>query len=254
MLCLPLLVAASGTSCPYDQRSGATELLRFAHALRRDSRLAEAAACYELLTQTHPRFADGWFELGLAQQELGDLTSAITTLQKGLQLKPDAPDRVGALAIALQVRAARRASLAPAPLAYSSHASRLAPRTYRFMSPSTHLRRAPDCGVHITPHRRHLVGSTRRASRTAAPSRARQPTRTRTSTSELARRRRVSTRRRSHRTAERSSSSRPMRRASTTTLAASSPRPETCKAQRRRTLRRSTSSRRWPTGGTIGGT
>ena len=68
---LLVVCSPSAGACSYDGSAGATELLRFAHALRRDGRLQEALECYQRLTEVHPRFADGWYELGLARQDRG---------------------------------------------------------------------------------------------------------------------------------------------------------------------------------------
>mgnify|MGYP001219588502 CR=1 FL=1 len=63
------------TACPSDAADFAS-LLRFSHALRGDGRLDEALACHARVTALHPRRADGWFDLGLAEQARGDLGAA----------------------------------------------------------------------------------------------------------------------------------------------------------------------------------
>ena len=101
-----LLCFARGSThdCAYQKRDAwATELLRFAHALRRDGRLEEATACYQWLTEIHPRFGDGWFELGLAEQALGHMTTATAAFEAGLRVQPSADGRLGSYATILQV-------------------------------------------------------------------------------------------------------------------------------------------------------
>ena len=79
------------------------KLLRFAHALRRDGRLQEAIECYQRLTEVHPRFADGWYELGLARQDLGVQTAgSIRAFERGLRLSPAAEGRLCAYGVLLQ--------------------------------------------------------------------------------------------------------------------------------------------------------
>ena len=67
------------TACPSDAGDFAS-LLRFSHALRGDGRLDEALACHARVTALHPRRADGWFDLGLAEQARGDLGAAAHAL------------------------------------------------------------------------------------------------------------------------------------------------------------------------------
>ena len=119
---------AHAAVCPSTAQAGTTELLRFGHALRRENRLAEAAACYRLLSEMHPQFADGWFELGLAQQELGELAAAAAALKAGLRLQPAADGRLSAYAALLQsmgrtdeARSAYRRAIARSPADSDAH-------------------------------------------------------------------------------------------------------------------------------------
>lgn len=110
--------------CPLSATSpGPEELLRFSHALRRDGRLSTSAACYERLSGLHPRFADGWYELGLARHEQGRLDDALSALEQGLRLRPLADGRMASYALLLQeagrmseARGAYHRALARSPL------------------------------------------------------------------------------------------------------------------------------------------
>ncbi len=120
-------VSSAGASslvldCPYTDKAGADELVRFGHALQNEGRLGEAAGCYKRITRLHPAFADGWFEHGLALQSLGDVTAALKTFSGGLRLRPSDAGRHNAHGVMLQSAGryseARRAyvrSLARAP-------------------------------------------------------------------------------------------------------------------------------------------
>jgi len=76
----------------------------------------------------HPHFADGWFELGLAQQELGELAAAAAALKAGLRLQPAADGRLSAYAALLQsmgrtdeARSAYRRAIARSPADSDAH-------------------------------------------------------------------------------------------------------------------------------------
>jgi hypothetical protein len=111
---------AGGASCPDTSRTGPEKLLRFSHALRGEGRAAESLACYKQLTVRHPQFAEGWFELGMAESEAGRESAAIAALARGLRLKPSPPPaRLRQFGVALQsagrlteARAAYRRSIA----------------------------------------------------------------------------------------------------------------------------------------------
>lgn len=52
-------------------------------------RFAQAVADYSAVTRDLPRFAEGYLNLGLAQQQAGQLDAARTALEKSLELKPE---------------------------------------------------------------------------------------------------------------------------------------------------------------------
>ena len=115
------------TACPSDAADFAS-LLRFSHALRGDGRLVEAVACHARVTALHPRRADGWFDLGLAQQAHGDLGAAARALGAGLRLRPADAGRLTAYGVVLQqaerldeARDAYRRSIARSPGAADAH-------------------------------------------------------------------------------------------------------------------------------------
>jgi tetratricopeptide (TPR) repeat protein len=134
-ICVGALAVAATVDCPLSHSAspGPEELLRFAHGLRRDGRLIEAAACYSRLTQVHPKAADGWFELGLAKQELasgdvGMLAVAAAAFVEGLRLQPAAAGRLREYAHILQTagrmdeaRVAYRRAIAQSPEDVDAH-------------------------------------------------------------------------------------------------------------------------------------
>ena len=110
------------SGCPEHDSTSSSETLRIGHALRRERRLEDAVTCYRILTRAHPRFAEGWFELSAAEQDVGDLRAAAESLMKGLKLKPSAPGRLSAYGVLLQLsgrideaREAYRRAIAQAP-------------------------------------------------------------------------------------------------------------------------------------------
>ena len=116
--------AAREVSCPESgaASTGPEQRLRFAHALRREGRLELARACYAQLTAWRPGFPDGWFELGLIEQDLGDLRAAIAAFEEGLRLRPGVAVRLDQYGVALQLmgradeaRAAYGRAIAAAP-------------------------------------------------------------------------------------------------------------------------------------------
>lgn len=57
--------------------------------LRRQGRMAEAAACFRNLVLLRPDLADGWINFGLALRELGRAERAAAALRRGVALVPD---------------------------------------------------------------------------------------------------------------------------------------------------------------------
>lgn len=68
--------------------SGADDALRAGARAISAGRFAEAAADYMTVTRAMPNFAEAWLNLGLAQEQAGDLDQARAALEKAAALKP----------------------------------------------------------------------------------------------------------------------------------------------------------------------
>ena len=53
----------------------------------------DAVQEFSKATEYAPDWADAWFNLGVAQEKVGDLPGAMKSFQRYLDLDPDAPDR-----------------------------------------------------------------------------------------------------------------------------------------------------------------
>jgi tetratricopeptide (TPR) repeat protein len=76
----PALAKPDPTSISQAMRDG-SEMMKTGH-------FAEAAAAYARVTQIEPGFAEGYFNLGLAEEQAGRLDDARSALEKAAQLKP----------------------------------------------------------------------------------------------------------------------------------------------------------------------
>ena len=88
LVLVPVLGWAVYGRAQTEQAASVSEAMRQGAAQMKAGNFAEAAAAYALVTKAAPAFAEGYFDLGLAEEQAGQLDAARASLEKAVRLKP----------------------------------------------------------------------------------------------------------------------------------------------------------------------
>jgi tetratricopeptide (TPR) repeat protein len=85
---LLVVVSVTGAHAQTATDSGASQAMQQGAAAMASGNFSAAVAAYSTVTHRLPDFAEGYFNLGLAQEQAGSLDEARAALEKSLHLKP----------------------------------------------------------------------------------------------------------------------------------------------------------------------